>query len=62
MREFSQSCEDRFTVILKSIFEEAIEKDEIVPYARELIPALHLFSKGLVLNTQILQANRNNFV
>lgn len=57
MREFSQSCEDRFTAILKSVFEEAIQKDEIVPQASGLIPALHLFSKGLVLNTQILHSN-----
>lgn len=57
MRQFSQSCEDRFTAILESIFSEAIEKEEIIPQARDLIPALHLFSKGLVLNTQMLHTD-----
>ncbi|MBD3789395.1 MAG: TetR/AcrR family transcriptional regulator [Campylobacterales bacterium] len=55
MRKFSQNCQNRFTGILEKIIEEAIANHEILPVAREMIPTLHLFSKGLVIDTQMLQ-------
>lgn len=57
MLEFSQACQSRFGAILETIVEEAIEKGEIVSAACGMIPVLHLFSKGLVIDTQMIDAN-----
>lgn len=54
MEQFSQTCQNKFTAILETIFDEAINNKEIVPAAHDLIPALHLFSKGLVVDTHML--------
>ncbi|MDM5270920.1 TetR/AcrR family transcriptional regulator [Sulfurovum sp. zt1-1] len=57
MEQFSQACQNKFSAILETIFDEAIQNHEIVPAARDLIPALHLFSKGLVIDTHILHTD-----
>lgn len=55
MKQFSQNCQNKFTGILEKIIEEAIAKDDVLPTARELIPSLHLFSKGLVVDMHMLE-------
>lgn len=57
MEEFSKECQKKSTEKLKMVFDEAIQNNEIVPQARDLIPALHLFSKGLVIDTHILHTD-----
>lgn len=54
MEKFNQACQNKFSAILETIFDEAIQNNEVVPAARDLIPALHLFSKGLVIDTHML--------
>jgi AcrR family transcriptional regulator len=60
MEQFSQACHKNSTEKLTMVIEEAIEKGEIVPEARDLIPALHLFSKGLVIDTHILHTDAHS--
>ncbi len=55
MQQFSQNCQKKFTGILEKIIEEAIANCEILPSARNLVPALHFFSKGLVVDVHMLQ-------
>ena len=57
MEQFSRTCHEKSTEKLEMVIEEAIEKNEIVPEARDLIPALHLFSKGLVIDTHMLHTD-----
>jgi AcrR family transcriptional regulator len=57
MQQFSQNCQNKFTGILEKIFEEAIAKDEVISTARDLIPALHCFSKGLVVDGKMLEVD-----
>ncbi|MEA3418253.1 MAG: TetR/AcrR family transcriptional regulator [Campylobacterota bacterium] len=52
MIAFSIVCKKRFTDILTQIIEEAIKKGEIRPEARDLVPALIIFEKGLVVDTR----------
>lgn len=53
MVEFSMGCKERFTMILSQIIEEGIAKGEIREETYDLIPALILFNKGLVVDTKV---------
>lgn len=57
MEQFSQACHNKSMEKLTMVIDEAIENHEIVPEARELIPALHLFAKGLVIDTYMLHTD-----
>jgi hypothetical protein len=52
MVAFSLGCKQKFTLILNQIIEEGIAKGEICEDARDLVPALLLFEKGLVVDTR----------
>ncbi|MDD3494470.1 MAG: TetR/AcrR family transcriptional regulator [Dysgonamonadaceae bacterium] len=62
MEQFSQACHETSMEKLTMVIDEAIENREIVPEARELIPALHLFSKGLVIDTHMLHTDAKSEV
>ncbi|MFT7823808.1 MAG: TetR/AcrR family transcriptional regulator [Sulfurimonas sp.] len=46
MKRFSQTCQNKFTEILETIFDEAINKKEIVPEARDLTLPFISFQRG----------------
>ena len=52
MVAFSAGCKEKFATILNQIIEKGINRGEIRREARELIPALLLFEKGLVVDTK----------
>lgn len=53
MVAFSVGCRERFAMILRQIVEEGIANGEIREETREMIPALILFGKGLVVDTKV---------
>jgi len=53
MVEFSKECKERFSMILSQIIEQGIAKGEIRKETYDLIPALILFNKGLVVDTKV---------
>jgi AcrR family transcriptional regulator len=52
MVTFSASCRERFANILYRIMDEGIAKGEIQPQSRDLVPALLLFQKGLIVDSK----------
>ncbi|WP_428023548.1 TetR/AcrR family transcriptional regulator [Arcobacter sp.] len=49
MYNFNTSCSDFFQNQLRLIIEEGIEKDELLPIARDFVDGIMLFEKGVVL-------------
>ena len=52
MSEFSRACRERFLTVLDCIMDEAITKGEVVAEAKTMVPMLHTYSVGLVVETK----------
>ena len=49
---FSKNCREKFQKILTRIVDDGIENGEIRKESRDLVPAMLLFEKGLVVDTK----------
>jgi len=52
MIAFSRACRVRFMTVIERIIDEAIAKGEVEPEAKMMVPTLHTYSIGLVVDTK----------
>lgn len=52
MMAFNRACRERFIAVLDCIMDEAISKGEVVAEAKIMVPMLHTYSVGLVVETK----------